>query len=84
MKPPAESVTLPASQARHVLDLLAIAENMLSALRARGERGNPAMLASVEDLAALLTGGGDASCLISDLAGAQHELAARILTGSSQ
>jgi hypothetical protein len=81
---PAGSVTLPAGQARRILDLLCIAEHMISALRARGERHNPEMLAGVEDLAALLTGGADASALISDLDAAQRGLAALLLAGSQR
>jgi len=84
VNPPAGPVTLPAGQARRIIDLLGIAEYLLSALRARGERANPAMLASLEDLASMLTGGGDASALISDLAAAQRELAAVMLAGSGR
>lgn len=84
MNPPAGPVTLPAGQARRIMDLLGIAEYLLSALRARGERADPAMLASLEDLASMLTGGGDASALISDLAAAQRELAAVMLAGSGR
>jgi hypothetical protein len=74
---PAEPAAwLPAAQARQILDLPGITEAMLSALRARGKRGNPAMLASIEQLAALLTSGGDASGLISRLDAAQREPAA--------
>ena len=84
MGPPAEPVTLPVGQARRILDLLCITENLISALRARGVRGNPAMLASLEGLAALLTGGGDASQLIRDLEAAQRGLAALMLAGSGR
>jgi hypothetical protein len=81
---PARPVTLPASQARRILDLLCAAEHLISALQARGLRGNPALLASLEDLAALLTGGGNASQLISNLETAQRGLAAQLLAGSQQ
>ncbi len=73
---------LPAEQAGRIVDLLLTAETLLSALRARGERGNPAMLASLEDLAALLTGGGDASQLIAGLEAARLELAGIMLAAS--
>ena len=33
MRPPAEPVTLPVGQAQRILDLLRIAENLISALR---------------------------------------------------
>jgi hypothetical protein len=81
---PAGSVTLPAGQARTILDLLAITGHLISALRARGEPGNPAMLAHLEELAALLTGGGGASALISDIEAAQRGLAALLLAGSAR
>jgi hypothetical protein len=84
MSLPADHVTVPASQARRILDLLCAAEHVISALRARGQRGNPAMLASLEDLAALLTGGGDATQLISDLETAQRGLAVLLLARSGQ
>jgi hypothetical protein len=75
---------LPAAQARRILDLLGITEALLSALRARGERGDVQTLASLEELAALLTGGGDASQLISQLDTAQRGLAAMMLAASPQ
>jgi hypothetical protein len=81
---PAGSVTLPVGQARTILDLLAITGHLISALRARGERGNPAMLAHLEELAALLTGGGGASALTSDIEAAQRGLAALLLAGSAR
>lgn len=81
---PADHITLPAGQARRILDLLCAAEHLISALQARGQRGGPAMLASLEDLAALLTGGGNASQLISDLETAQRGLAVLLLAGSQQ
>jgi hypothetical protein len=82
--PPAGHITLPASQARRILDLMCAAEHVISALQARGQRGSPAMLASLEDLAALLTGGGNASQLTSDLQTAQRGLAAVLAAGSRQ
>jgi hypothetical protein len=76
----AQALELPAGQAQRILDLLGITEALLSALRARGERGDTQTLASLEELAALLTGGHDASQLISDLDAAQRGLAAAMLT----
>lgn len=84
MNMPADHITVPAGQARRILDLLCAAEHVISALQARGQRGNPAMLASLEDLATLLTGGGNASQLISDLETAQRGLAFLLLTGSDR
>ncbi len=75
---------LPAGQAQHIPGLLGITEAMLSALRARGERGDTRTLASLEELAALLTGGGDASQLIGALDAAQRGLAALMLARSPQ
>ena len=46
-------LVLSAGQAGRILDLLAIAGNLLSALRAHGQRGDTRALASLEDLAAL-------------------------------
>lgn len=79
---PAGSVALPAGQAQRIVDLLGITGYVLSALQARGWGGDPPVLAHLEDLAALLTGGGGASQLISDLETAQRELAAMMLAGS--
>jgi hypothetical protein len=78
---PADHITLPAGQAQHIVDLLGITGYVLSALQARGQRSDPPVLAHLEDLAALLTGGG-ASQLISDLETAQRGLAAMMLAGS--
>jgi hypothetical protein len=78
---PAGSVALPAGQAQHIVDLLGITGYVLSALQARGQRSDPSVLAHLEDLAALLTGGA-ASQLISDLETAQRGLAATMLAGS--
>jgi hypothetical protein len=78
---PADHITLPAGQAQHIVDLLGITGYVLSALQARGQRSDPSVLAHLEDLAALLTGGG-ASQLISDLETAQRGLAAMMLAGS--
>ena len=75
---------LPAGQAQHILGLLGITEALLSALRARGERSDGQMLASLEELAALLTGGGDASKLIGQLGAAQRGLAALMPARSAQ
>jgi hypothetical protein len=69
-------VTLPAAQARQVLVLLGTCEHVVSALRARGLRGDATTLASLEELAALLTAGGDAAQLATRLDAAQRELAA--------
>lgn len=68
-------VVLTTSQARRIIDLLLIVETLLSALRARAERGNPQMLASLEEFSRLLTGGGDTSQLISDLEAVRLEVA---------
>lgn len=78
------ALEMPAAQARHILDLLGITEALLSALRARGERGDTQTLASLEELAALLTGGHDASQLISQLDTAQRGLAALMLARNPQ
>jgi hypothetical protein len=81
---PAGSVALPAGQAQRIVDLPGITGYVLSALQARGQRGDPSVLAHLEELAALLTGGGGASQLISDLEAAQRGLAALLLAGSQQ
>ena len=75
-------VTLPAAQARQVLDLLQIAGHLISALRARGLERDLA-LADLEQLAALLTAGGDAAQLAARLEAAQQELAAALLAGQT-
>jgi hypothetical protein len=72
-------VTLPGAQARQVLDLLLSCEHVISALRARGLERDLA-LAGLEQLAALLTNGGDAAQLAARLEAAQRELAAAMLT----
>ena len=72
-------VTLTAAQARQVLDLLQIAGHVISALRARGLNRDLA-LAGLEQLAALLTSGGDAAQLAARLETAQRGLAAAMLT----
>ena len=80
MTSPAENlpVTLPGEQARQVLDLLLICEHVISALRARGlERALAPE--DLEQLAALLTSGGDAAQLAGRLEAAQRELAAAML-----
>jgi hypothetical protein len=77
--PEQEPLLVPAGQARQILDLLTITGSLLSALRARGQRGDASTLASLEDLAVLLTGGGDASTLITRLDTAQRDLAGRML-----
>lgn len=83
MTSPEPPVTVPAGQARQVLDLLQLAGHVISALRARGlERG--LSLADLEQLAALLTRGGDAAQLAARLEAAQRDLAAAILTGRAQ
>jgi hypothetical protein len=55
-------VTLPAAQARQVLDLIQVAGHVISALRARGLERDLS-LEDLEQLAALLTNGGDAAQL---------------------
>ena len=82
MSEPATPLVLPASQARRIRDLLCIAETLLAALRARGERGDTPALASLEELARLLGGGLDASQLISELADAHLELTEMMITRS--
>jgi hypothetical protein len=77
--PEKEPLLVPAGQARQILDLLTITGSLLSALRARGQRGDTSTLASLEDLAVLLTGGGDAAALITRLDTAQRDLAGRML-----
>ena len=76
-------VTLPGPLARQVLDLLLICEHVISALRARGLQRDLA-LADLEQLAALLTSGGDAAQLATRLEAAQRELAAAMLTRQAQ
>ena len=82
MTPPDEEppVILPAGQARQVLKLLLISEQVISALRARGlQRGITA--ADLEQLAGLLTGGSDSAALAARLDAAQDDLRAAILSG---
>ncbi len=81
--PDGPPVTLPAAQARQVLDLLGMAGTVISALRARGLRGGGVSLGSLEQLAAMVTGGSDAGELASRLDAAQRELAAAILAGEA-
>jgi hypothetical protein len=81
--PDGPPVTLPAAQARQVLDLLGMAGTVISALRARGLRGDVITLAGLEQLAALVTGGSDAGELASRLDAAQRELAAAVLAGDA-
>jgi hypothetical protein len=76
-------VTIPAAQARQVLDLLGMAGAVISALRARGLRGDVITLAGLEQLAALVTGGSDAGELAARLDAAQRELAAAVLAGEA-
>ena len=71
-------VTLPAAQARQVLDLLQIAGHVISALQARGLKRDLTP-EDLEQLAALLTNGGDAAQLAARLEAAQRELAAAML-----
>ena len=80
-RPDAEPpVTIPAAQARQVLKLLLISEQVISALRARGlQRGITA--ADLEQLAGLLTGGSDSAALAARLDAAQDDLRAAILSG---
>jgi hypothetical protein len=80
---PEPPVTLPAGQARQALDLLQIAGHVISALRARGLERD-LTLAGLEQLAALLTSGGDAAQLAARLEAAQRDLAAAILAGQEQ
>jgi hypothetical protein len=73
-------VLVPAAHARQALDLLQIAGHVISALRARGRQRDLA-LADLEQLAALLTSGGDATQLAARFEAAQRDLAAAILAG---
>jgi hypothetical protein len=77
-------VMLTAAQAGRITGLLLTAHTLLSALRARGQRGNPATLASFEDLARLTAGGGDASQLIAGLDAARAELAGLMLAAGAR
>lgn len=80
MTSPEEPLTLPAAQARQVLDLLLVCEHVISALRARGlQRGLG--LAGLDQLAALLTGGAGAAQLAARLETAARELAAAFPAG---
>jgi hypothetical protein len=76
-------VTLPAAQARQVLDLPGMAGTVISALRARGLRGDAVTLGSLEQLAAMAAGGSDAGELAARLDAAQREMAAAMLTGEA-
>jgi hypothetical protein len=79
---PEEPVTLPAAQARQVLVLLGTCEQVISALRARGQRRGLA-LADLEQLAGLIAGGSPAD-LAARLDAAQRELAAAVLAGEAR
>ena len=82
MTSPEEPVTLPAAQARQVLVLLGTCEQVISALRARGQRRGLA-LADLEQLAGLIAGGSSAD-LAARLDAAQRELAAAVLAGEAR
>lgn len=80
MTAPEPPVMLPAPQARQVLKLLLVSEQVISALRARSlQRGITA--ADLEQLAGLLTGGGDSAALAARLDAAQKDLRAAIMSG---
>ena len=83
MTSPEEPVTLPGELARQALVLLGTCEQVISALRARGQQRALA-LEDLEQLAALLTGGGDAAQLAARLDAAQRELAAAVLAGQAR
>jgi hypothetical protein len=74
-------VLVPAAQGR-VLDLLGTCEQVISALRARGQRRGLA-LADLEQLAGLVAGGSSAD-LGARLDAAQRELAAAVLAGEAR
>jgi hypothetical protein len=74
-----QPLALPAGHAERIRYLLSTAEILLSALLARGQHSTPAILASLEELARLLAGGGDTAQLISDLADARLELTSLML-----
>jgi len=80
---PEEPVTLPGELARQALVLLGTCAQVISALRARGLRRALA-LEDLEQLAALLTGGGDAAQLAARLDAAQRELAAAVPAGQAR
>jgi hypothetical protein len=75
-------VLVPAAQARRVLDLLGICEQVISALRARGQRRG-LTAADLEQLAGLVAGGSSAD-LAAALDAAQRELAAAVLAGEAR
>ena len=75
-------VLVPAAQARRVLDLLGTCEQVISALRARGQRRGLAA-ADLEQLAGLVAGGSSAD-LAARLDAAQRELAAAVLAGEAR
>jgi hypothetical protein len=75
-------VTLPAAQARQVLVLLGTCEQVISALRARGQRRGLS-LADLEQLAGLIAGCSPAD-LAARLDAAQRELAAAVLAGEAR
>ena len=74
-----DPLELPAAQARRLANLLLTAETLLSALQARGERGNPIILTHLEELTRLLTSGRSTNRLIGDLEAARHELTAILM-----
>lgn len=68
---------LPAPLAREALDLLQAAGHVVSAMRARALKRDLTP-ADIEQLAALLTSGGDAAHLTARLEAAQHGLASAL------
>ena len=75
-------VLVPAAQARRILDLLGTCEQVISALRARGQRRGLA-LADLEELAGRIAAGSSAD-LAARLDAAQRELAAAVLAGEAR
>jgi hypothetical protein len=71
-----DPVLVPAAQARRVLDLLGTCEQVISALRARGQQRGLA-LADLEP-------GGSSADLAARLDAAQRELAAAVLAGQAR
>ena len=75
-------VAVPAAQARRILDLLGTSEQVISALRARGQRRGLAA-ADLDQIAGLIAGGSCAD-LAAALDAAQRELAAAVLAGEAR
>jgi hypothetical protein len=77
-----DPVLVPAAQARRIADLLGTCEQVISALRARGQQRGLA-LADPGQLAGLVAGGSSAD-LAAALDAARRELAAAVLAGQAR